>query len=249
MAARSQRHTRVRLRRVLGARLSRLARSPATWTRRAGGCTTSMIAGPASRYQAGSIGDRYGGELPLLDDDTRVPYPPGTSGACKGSAAWPAEGRCPAQDVGEGSQTTLMIQRISPGRGEEDVRDALGEWGFGDACDVVYVPMNRKRTANLGYAFVNFKTAGSALDCLRALGGQTLGSLTNHRPCRVAFSKMQGAEFLRKRSDDKLREAQREYSDAIREGLARMDAAAFFSTDGLPTLVRPLAGWEACISL
>lgn len=94
------------------------------------------------------------------------------------------------------NRTTLMVQRIAPNKTEADVQAELLRHGFGGAFDIVYLPLNRKRTANLGYAFVNFHKAAGADACLRALSNQALGDLTSHRPCRVAYSKMQGDEFL-----------------------------------------------------
>jgi len=104
-------------------------------------------------------------------------------------------GSC-VDDSAPDTRTTPMLQRIAPKQTEDDVRAALVRLGFGGSFDIVYLPLNRKRTANLGYAFVNFLTAGGACACSRALANQALGDLTSHRPCRVAYSKMQGDEFL-----------------------------------------------------
>lgn len=99
-----------------------------------------------------------------------------------------------------------MIQRLAPDQSEADVHAALSRYGLGTAVDVVYVPMNRKRTSNLGYAFVNFATVESTQECLNVISGRSLGRLTGNRPCRAAFSKMQGASFLRRRAEIKAQE-------------------------------------------
>lgn len=59
-------------------------------------------------------------------------------------------------------RTTVMIQRITPRQTEMDVHRALMDVGLGGTYDLIYVPLNRKRTSNLGYAFVNFCTEESA---------------------------------------------------------------------------------------
>lgn len=102
--------------------------------------------------------------------------------------------------------TTVMIQRLAPDRGEDDVRAALSQYGLDTAVDVIYVPMNRKRTSNLGYAFVNFTTTAWTQECLNSISGRSLGALTDDRPCRAAFSKMQGPSFLRHRAEAKAQE-------------------------------------------
>jgi len=119
--------------------------------------------------------------------------------------------------------TTVMIQRLAPDQTEDDVRAALCRHGFGGAVDVVYVPMNRKRTSNLGYAFVNFTSTASTRKCLNALSGRSLGALTGDRPCRAAFSKMQGDGFLRHRAAAKAQEERRRPAE---EAPARADEQA-----------------------
>lgn len=103
----------------------------------------------------------------------------------------------PEHALGIGGRTTVMIQRLTPGRTESDVSAALIRHGLGGDVDLVYVPLNRKGTSNLGYAFVNFRIAEGAQECFRALGGHTMRGLTGRRACSVAFSTMQGGDFVR----------------------------------------------------
>mmetsp|Transcript_79971 Transcript_79971/g.232186 ORF Transcript_79971/g.232186 Transcript_79971/m.232186 type:complete len:292 (+) Transcript_79971:108-983(+) len=101
----------------------------------------------------------------------------------------------PQQD--SGTRTTILLQRILPNSTQQDVRDMLVSFGFAGTFDVIDVPLNRQRTANLGYAFVNFMAPESAKECLGTVDGRKLPGLTGRRRCRAAYSKMQGAALAR----------------------------------------------------
>mmetsp|Transcript_90273 Transcript_90273/g.260261 ORF Transcript_90273/g.260261 Transcript_90273/m.260261 type:complete len:305 (+) Transcript_90273:118-1032(+) len=94
------------------------------------------------------------------------------------------------------TRTTIMVQRILPKSMEQDVEEMLVDLGFAGSFDVIYVPLNRKRTASLGYAFVHFTSAEPAEECLQKLRGRAIPGLTGSRACRAAYSSMQGEEFL-----------------------------------------------------
>lgn len=94
-------------------------------------------------------------------------------------------------------RTTVMLQRLTPKRTEAEVHRALVGVGLGGRYSIVYVPLNRRRTSNLGYAFVDFHTAEGAQECFRRVTNRALPGLTGRRTCRVAFSKMQGSDFVR----------------------------------------------------
>lgn len=102
--------------------------------------------------------------------------------------------------VGDG-RSTIMIQRLAPEKRGEDVRRTLVDLGLGGSFDTVYVPLNRRQQANLGYAFVHFRSSAGARACLALLAGTSLQSLTSGRVCRATYSRMQGDEFLRHVAD------------------------------------------------
>lgn len=154
----------------------------------------------------------------FVDDERLMHAEPilGPAGALYGaSAAGRRLGEWPDATSREApGRTTLMIQRLTPRQTEENVRSVLVGAGLGDAYDVIYVPMNRKMTANLGYAFVNFVTEEGARACMSNLAGRALGSLTGRRACRVAYSKMQGADFLRQVMESRARGAEQAAASA-----------------------------------
>lgn len=106
-----------------------------------------------------------------------------------------ASGQDPRDDCH--SHTTLMLQRIVQPYEEEALRETLLDLGLGGTFDLVYVPRNRKGTSNLGYAFVNFATGRDAQRFIDLIAGKPLGSATAGKPCRVAYSRLQGQAFLR----------------------------------------------------
>lgn len=123
-------------------------------------------------------------------------------------------------------RTTVMIQRIAPSKHDDHVRAVLIDFGIADRVDAMYVPMNRKRTSSLGYAFVNFTAPEFAKECIEALAGRCLGELTSNRPCRVAYSKMQGLEFLRHAAQANAQESRsRQAAAAGHEGPPLADEA------------------------
>jgi len=94
-------------------------------------------------------------------------------------------------------RTTVMMQRLLPHVTEMHVHRVLVGAGLGGTFDTVYVPPNRTKDSNLGFAFVNFRTAQGAWECWRVLAGRQLKSVMGRGLCRVAYSKMQGVDFLR----------------------------------------------------
>jgi len=88
-----------------------------------------------------------------------------------------------------GGVTTVMVQNIPTKLGDQDLEDLLEEVGLSGDFDFVSIP--RTRRSNLGYAFVNFRTAGAAENCRRTLDGRHLGGAA-HKVCRVVPAHLQG---------------------------------------------------------
>lgn len=75
-------------------------------------------------------------------------------------------------------RTTVMLQRIPPTLNSDSVRRVLDDLGFEGRYDAVHVdvPMNRRSTLNMRYAFVNFCTPEDAAICISTCMGRPFGS-------------------------------------------------------------------------
>lgn len=93
------------------------------------------------------------------------------------------------------TRTTIMLQRIAFAHTETTVARALNDLGFRGTYDAIYVPRNRRKNTNLGYAFVNFLHPAYAAEAFVQCGDRPLGSLSD-RACKVDYSSMQGVAFL-----------------------------------------------------
>jgi hypothetical protein len=99
--------------------------------------------------------------------------------------------------------TTLMLRNIACKYTEGHVKHILDSMGFKGAYDVVHVPHvkskgdKHRRWSNLGYAFVNFKSADYADWCRRHLTGQVFGwAQGSTKTCEVSYADEQGFENL-----------------------------------------------------
>mmetsp|Transcript_32978 Transcript_32978/g.94716 ORF Transcript_32978/g.94716 Transcript_32978/m.94716 type:complete len:291 (+) Transcript_32978:86-958(+) len=106
-----------------------------------------------------------------------------------------ALGDLPSQSTGD-ERTTVMLQRIAFEHTEETVSAALDRYGFSDTYDAVYVPRNRRKMINLGYAFVNFVHPTIAAEAIKRCSGRALGHFSDDRVCLAEYSSMQGERFF-----------------------------------------------------
>jgi len=95
-----------------------------------------------------------------------------------------------------GGSRTVMIRNIACRYSQEDVRLVLDSIGLGDKYDFIYVPMNAKRRANLGYFFVNFIQAEFVEECMRRLAGRVFGDCLSEKLCEVSQAHLQGNTTL-----------------------------------------------------
>lgn len=70
--------------------------------------------------------------------------------------------------------TTVMIRNIPNRFSQTHMVERLGELGFKDTFDFLYIPLDLGTMSNVGYAFVNFTDAIWAAKCMHELPGSQL---------------------------------------------------------------------------
>eukprot|EP00928_Gymnodinium_smaydae_P042875 TRINITY_DN28834_c1_g4_i1.p1 TRINITY_DN28834_c1_g4~~TRINITY_DN28834_c1_g4_i1.p1 ORF type:complete len:375 (-),score=100.80 TRINITY_DN28834_c1_g4_i1:125-1183(-) len=92
--------------------------------------------------------------------------------------------------------TTMMIRNIPNAYTQTQLIAELGELGFKDSYDFLYLPMDKNTAASIGYAFVNFLDADWAERCKTELEGYRFKS--QRRGCckiaTVSVAHLQGLE-------------------------------------------------------
>jgi len=88
--------------------------------------------------------------------------------------------------------TTVIIKNIACRCKFHDAMQILDSTGLTGTYDFFYLPMNRAKTANLGFCFVNFTKPEHAVNCSLLLTGQPFGSNLSHKRCEVAAAHVQG---------------------------------------------------------
>lgn len=84
-----------------------------------------------------------------------------------------------------------MVRNIACRFQPHDVAAELQRVGLGD-FDYLYVPMNSKGKANLGYFFVNFTSVNVAMKAVQLLQGQTFGQTLSSKICELKLCRVQG---------------------------------------------------------
>lgn len=108
--------------------------------------------------------------------------------------------------------TTLMVRNIACRLKPQEVHAEFQALGFGGQYDYLYVPMNSKGKANLGYFFINFVSAEAALRAMVLLHNTTFGRVDSTKLCQVSFSQTQGVAAQV--------EAREQYQEPVSELLA-----------------------------
>lgn len=88
-------------------------------------------------------------------------------------------------------RTTLVFKNLSFRYTQEELKDTLDDQGFHGKFDFVYTPRSTTMKTNLGFAFVNFRTAESAAQCLHHFEGRPLQG-EDGGPCLVMYARVQG---------------------------------------------------------
>jgi len=92
--------------------------------------------------------------------------------------------------------TTLMIRNIPNRYTQRELMVELEELGFTDKFDFLYSPLDKGTMSNVGYAFVNFKTAEWAKQCIQAFQNYRFKRhrKTSGKVAAVSAAHLQGLE-------------------------------------------------------
>jgi hypothetical protein len=93
---------------------------------------------------------------------------------------------------------TVMIRHIACRYTKKDVESFLDSVGLNGKYKWVYLPMNPKKSANLGYVFVNFLSQSGVDECRYLLDNQVFGDSQSLKRCQVSMAYLQGARSVQK---------------------------------------------------
>jgi len=88
----------------------------------------------------------------------------------------------------EGSHLTLMLRNLPNNYTRDMLLALLDSEGFSTHYDFVYLPIDFKSHASLGYAFVNLSTAEAAESCWKAFEGFNKWVVPSMKVCSVNWS-------------------------------------------------------------
>jgi hypothetical protein len=94
--------------------------------------------------------------------------------------------------------TTVMIRHIACRYTKEQTETLLDAMGFKDRYKWIYLPMNTRKSANLGYVFVNFHSPSDVEKCCALLDNQVFGTSRTAKRCKVTMAFLQGAKLPQK---------------------------------------------------
>jgi len=97
--------------------------------------------------------------------------------------------------LSEDEFTTVMLRNLPNDYTRQMLLDLLDTSGFYGLYDFVYLPIDFKRKAGLGYAFVNMVTHKDALRIKDELDGFSKWAVSSQKVCQVAWGDpLQGLE-------------------------------------------------------
>jgi len=99
----------------------------------------------------------------------------------------------------DGERTTVMLRNIPNDYTRNMLVDLLDSEGFKGRFNFVYLPMDFKRVAGLGYAFVNMETPEDANEAWKHFNGFKQWTLQSMKVCEVAWG--QPLQGLKKHID------------------------------------------------
>lgn len=99
------------------------------------------------------------------------------------------EARAPpkAEAAPETEKVTVMLRNLPNDYDRDMLLELLTSHGFGGCFDFVYLPIDFKKGANLGYAFINMVTHEDALNIHEKLSGYNGWALASSKVCEVAW--------------------------------------------------------------
>jgi len=114
--------------------------------------------------------------------------PPGVhaaQAAATGSLATASPRDC---DIEHGNCTTLIFRNVPNDYVRSTFVELLESEGFGGEISLVYLPIDFKRNAGFGYAFVNFAEHSSAARAMRHFDGFSQWRMPSRKVCSMAWS-------------------------------------------------------------
>jgi RNA recognition motif-containing protein len=90
--------------------------------------------------------------------------------------------------------TSMMIRNIPNNITQVQLMNIINEWGFLNAFDFLYLPMDSSRGANRGYAFINFLDGSMAAFFKKAFDGVKLRNIRSKKAVLVTAAQLQGYE-------------------------------------------------------
>jgi len=129
----------------------------------------------------------------LLDNQGLVGIEPGGKGPRRmGTEALAGSS---ASIVEEEQRTTVMLRNLPNNYTRDMLLELLDDQGFNGKYDFVYLPVDFKRMAGLGYAFVNMEKHEYAEEVWKHFDGFTGWTLSSPKVCQVAWGDpLQGLE-------------------------------------------------------
>jgi hypothetical protein len=98
--------------------------------------------------------------------------------------------------------TTLMMSGIPCGFSQEALMSLIDDAGLYAKYNFFYLPIDSMKSANLGYAFINFVDVQSAEYCTSAFKGVQLAPYRSAKTCRIRPASIQGLANLREHFKD-----------------------------------------------
>jgi hypothetical protein len=90
--------------------------------------------------------------------------------------------------------TTLMLRNVPHTYNQNQFRKEIDDLGFASRYDFLYLPIDQKKRASRGFAFMNFITVEDAADFHRKLHGRRLQDMDAGEELTVAPAELQGFE-------------------------------------------------------
>jgi hypothetical protein len=94
--------------------------------------------------------------------------------------------------------TTVMLRNIACRYTKDEVIALLDAAGLKGKYNGIHLPMNSKRSANLGYAFISFLSPVHVQECHDLLDNQVFGPSQTTKRCEVTPAVLQGPKSSRK---------------------------------------------------
>lgn len=142
---------------------------------------------------------------PIFEDEFQAAWPAPRDGGRACGGLLPGAASAPALN----GSTTLMIRHVPPKFTQRQLMRELNDLGFAGRFDFLYIPMDSRRRANRGIAFVNFICSDAAENFVHVADGRPLRHPSSQRAVEIMAADMQGfdsnvehhAEALRNRGD------------------------------------------------